>query len=415
MSNVTPRIPRHPGELLTSRQRAVYIIVLGALTALGPFTTDLYLPAFPAIQEDFGVDVSAVQLTLTGTMVGFGFGQLIMGPLSDKIGRKTPLVGGAILHVGACVFAALAPNIVVLGILRILMGFGAASSGVVSMAMVRDLFGGKLLVRMMSRMALVNGFAPVIAPVIGSQLLSIMNWHGIFWVLAGYGAVVSVAVVLFVVETLPKEKRGAGGRSMRDRYSSLFHDRIYVGALVVAAMNFTGLFGYLSASPFLFQDTYGLSAQMYGVLFAINSLGIIVGVQISSRLMQYGLVRPGWILVFTTGCQLVLAAAIFLLDWAGAGFWGTIIPLWFYIAACGFTFPTVQILALSSHGDEAGTAASILGAVNFGVAGLLSPIIGLFGVGTALPMAGMMVCAAAIAIIVLWSVIRPKAVPAIED
>lgn len=409
------RARQHPGELLTSGQRVVYILVLGALTALGPFTTDLYLPAFPAIQADFGVDASAVQLTLTGTMIGFGLGQLIVGPLSDKIGRKGPLIGGAVLHVAACVFAAIAPNIVVLGILRVLMGFGAASSGVVSMAMIRDLFGGKLLIRMMSRMALVNGFAPVIAPVVGSQLLSIMNWHGIFWVLAGYGALVSIAVVVFVVETLPKDKRSAAQRSLRQRYSSLFHDRIYVGALVVAGMNFTGLFAYLSTSPFLFQETYGLSAQMYGVLFAVNSLGIIIGVQTSSRLMQYGLVRPGWILAFTTGCQLVLGVLIFVLDWEGSGFWGTAIPLWFYIAACGFTFPTVQILALSAHGEEAGTAASMLGAVNFGIAGALSPIVGLLGVGTAMPMAGMMAVAAVIAIVVLWSVVRPRTVPAIED
>lgn len=409
------RARQHPGELLTSGQRVVYILVLGALTALGPFTTDLYLPAFPAIQADFGVDASAVQLTLTGTMIGFGLGQLIVGPLSDKIGRKGPLIGGAVLHVAACVFAAIAPNIVVLGILRVLMGFGAASSGVVSMAMIRDLFGGKLLVRMMSRMALVNGFAPVIAPVVGSQLLSIMNWHGIFWVLAGYGALVSIAVVVFVVETLPKDKRSAAQRSLRQRYSSLFHDRIYVGALVIAGMNFTGLFAYLSTSPFLFQEIYGLSAQMYGVLFAVNSLGIIIGVQTSSRLMQYGLVRPGWILAFTTGCQLALGVLIFVLDWEGSGIWGTAIPLWFYIAACGFTFPTVQILALSAHGEEAGTAASMLGAVNFGIAGALSPIVGLLGVGTAMPMAGMMAVAAVIAIVVLWSVVRPRTVPAIED
>lgn len=409
------RARQHPGELLTSGQRVVYILVLGALTALGPFTTDLYLPAFPAIQADFGVDASAVQLTLTGTMIGFGLGQLIVGPLSDKIGRKGPLIGGAVLHVAACVFAAIAPNIVVLGILRVLMGFGAASSGVVSMAMIRDLFGGKLLVRMMSRMALVNGFAPVIAPVVGSQLLSIMNWHGIFWVLAGYGALVSIAVVVFVVETLPKDKRSAAQRSLRQRYSSLFHDRIYVGALVIAGMNFTGLFAYLSTSPFLFQEIYGLSAQMYGVLFAVNSLGIIIGVQTSSRLMQYGLVRPGWILAFTTGCQLALGVLIFVLDWERSGIWGTAIPLWFYIAACGFTFPTVQILALSAHGEEAGTAASMLGAVNFGIAGALSPIVGLLGVGTAMPMAGMMAVAAVIAIVVLWSVVRPRTVPAIED
>ena len=170
--------PSHPGDLLSRRQRLVYVLVLGALTALGPFTIDLYLPAFPVLQSELGVSAAAVQLTLTGTMIGFGFGQLIVGPWSDKVGRRLPLILATGLHIAASVAAALAPDITWLLVFRLLQGFGAAAGGVVAMAMVRDLFGGKPLVRMLSRLALVNGLAPVLAPVIGSQMLAIMDWRG---------------------------------------------------------------------------------------------------------------------------------------------------------------------------------------------------------------------------------------------
>jgi len=405
----------HPGDLLSRRQRLVYVLVLGALTALGPFTVDLYLPAFPVLQDELGVSAAAVQLTLTGTMVGFGFGQLIVGPWSDKVGRRLPLILATALHIAASVGAAFAPDIVWLSVFRLLQGFGAAAGGVVAMAMVRDLFGGKPLVRMLSRLALVNGLAPVLAPVIGSQLLAVMDWRGVFVVLAIYGAVVVAAVSFFIVETLPESRRHVAGHStLRDRYAALFRDRVYLGAAIIGGMTFTGLFGYLSTSSFLFQEVYAFTAQQYGMLFAVNSIGIIIGVQTSSRLMR-GPVQPQWILAITTIVQFSMAVAIMVLDSSGAGFWGTAIPLWIFILSCGFAFPAVQVLALAHHGAEAGTAASLMGALNFGLAGLISPLIGLMGVGSAVPMAFVMLLAAAVAIVALWALVRPKTVPALSD
>ncbi|WP_394550838.1 multidrug effflux MFS transporter [Agromyces sp. MMS24-JH15] len=405
----------HPGDRLSRPQRLTYVLVLGALTALGPFTVDLYLPAFPVLQDEFGISAAAVQITLTGTMVGFGFGQLIVGPWSDKVGRRLPLILSTLLHIAASIAAALAPDIVWLAAFRLLQGFGAAAGGVVAMAMVRDLFGGKPLVKMLSRLALVNGLAPVLAPVIGSQLLRVMDWRGVFWVLAAYGLFVVIAVSTSLRETLPPARRHASGHStVRQRYAVLFRDRVYLGAAIVGGMTFTGLFGYLSTSSFLFQEVYAFTAQQYGMLFGVNSIGIIIGVQTSSRLMR-GRVAPQWILATTTLVHLAMAASIMVLDTAGAGFWGTAIPLFVYITACGFSFPAVQILALANHGAEAGTAASLLGALNFGLAGIISPFIGLLGVGSAVPMAFVQVLAALVAIAALWGLIRPRTVPALAD
>ena len=223
-----------------------------------------------------------------------------------------------------------------------------------------------------------------------------------------------LAVAFWIVETLPESERHANGHStLGQRYKAVLSDRTFVGVAIIGAMTFTGLFSYLSASPFLFQDVYQFSPQEYGLLFAVNSLGVVSGVQLSSRLMHRYNIGPQWILSVSTVVLVITAAAIVLLDLAGIGLWGTLVPLWFFIAACGFTLPSVQVIALNTHGHEAGTAASLLGAANFGVAGLISPIVGLLGVGTAIPMASVMGVTAVISILALWLVVRPRSVLAL--
>ena len=408
----TAPIVLHPGDAIGAGRRVVYIILLGALTALGPFTIDLYLPAFPVLQQDFHTTAAAIQLTLTGTMIGFALGQLIVGPLSDKVGRRRPLLAVTALHVIASVGAALAPDLTLLAVARVLMGMGAAAGGVVAMAIVRDLFGGRRLVVMLSRLALVSGVAPVIAPLIGSALLAVMPWRGIFVVLAVYGFVMLVSAIALVPETLPKARRGAaGGATVLQRYRSVFSDRVFVGVLIIGGMTFSGLFSYLSSSSFLFQEGYGFDAQQYGLLFAVNSLGVVLGVQTASRLAaRFG---PQWVLAFSTGVLVLASLAIIVFDQLGLGLWPTMAALFGFMTACGFTFPCVQVLALDRHGAAAGTAASIIGACNFGVAGLISPIVGWIardaGI-TATTMASVMVGCAVIGCLSLWLIVRPRTV-----
>ena len=401
----------HPGDSLSRRQKLIYVLVLGLLTALGPFTVDLYLPAFPIISEELGVSATAVQLTLTATTIGFAAGQLVVGPFSDKFGRRIPLILATAVHVGASIGAAMSTDITMLGMFRVLQGIGAAGGAVVAMAMIRDLFGGYQLVKMLSRMALVNGMAPILAPVIGSQLLGIVDWPGIFWFLAAYGAMVVVAASVFIVETLPAEKRKFDGVRVADRYRAVFSDRIFVGTILVGGLNFAALFTYLSASTFLFQTTFNFTPQQYGYLFAVNSLGIVSGVQVASRLMRR--IGPQWVLVWATIAQVTAALTMVVFDQLGFGLWGVIVPLWFFICATGFMFPSVQVQALTRHGKQAGTAASLMGATNFAFAGLITPVVGFIGVATATPMALIMGTCILLAMAVLWFVVRPNTVPSI--
>jgi MFS transporter, DHA1 family, multidrug resistance protein len=409
----TAPIMLHPGDAIPAARRIVYVILLGALTALGPFTVDLYLPAFPTLEQDFHTTAAAIQLTLTGTMIGFGLGQLIVGPLSDKLGRRIPLLIVTGLHVVASLAAALAPSLILLSGARVLMGMGAAAGGVVAMAIVRDLFGGRRLVVMLSRLALVSGAAPVIAPLIGSALLSVMSWHGIFVVLACYGAVMLVCAIFLIPETLPKARRqDQGSTTVLQRYASVLRDRIFIGVLIIGAMTFSGLFSYLSSSSFLFQQTYGFDPQQYGLLFAVNSLGLVVGVQAASRLAaRFG---PQWVLACSTTVLILAAVSIVVTDQLHLGMWGTIIPLFVFMTACGFTFPCVQVLSLDRHGKAAGTAASLIGFANNAVAGIISPIVGWIAVGTgitATTMALVMIGCGVVGALSLWFVVRPRTVP----
>ncbi|GAA2175211.1 multidrug effflux MFS transporter [Agrococcus versicolor] len=404
----------HPGDLLTRRRRTATIVVLGLLTALGPFTIDLYLPAFPVLAEDIGATDGQVQLTLAATTLGFALGQLVLGPLSDRLGRRWPLVATSSLHVLTSIGIAVAPDIEVLTVLRVLQGIGAAGGAVVAMAMVRDLFSGRSLVRYLSRLALIMGLAPILAPVIGSWLLGVTQWRGIFWVLALYGAVVILLVSTLLRETLPPERRlRTSGMGALGSYRRVLGDRRFIGVAIIGSSGFAGIFAYLSTSPLLLQEVYGLSATQFGGVFALCSVGVFVGVQTSSRLAtRFG---PQWVLAGSTAGMVVAAIAMLVLDRSGAGLAGFIPAMAAFTLSFGLTMPCVQVLALVEHGSEAGTAASLIGASNMLLASVVGGLIGNFAVRDAVPMGAVMLGGGLLATASLWLLVRPRSVPALSD
>jgi drug resistance transporter, bcr/cflA subfamily len=397
----------HLGDQLSARRRVATIVTLGLLTGLGPFTVDLYLPTFPALKADLDITDPQVQVTLSATTVGFALGQLIIGPLSDRFGRRHPLLIAATLHVFASVMVAISPNVHFLTTMRALQGIGAAGGAVVAMAMARDLFSGHRLVVMLSRLALINGLAPIIAPLIGSWMVTLMDWRGVFWALATYGAVLVALVWLLITETRPPEERTRGGlKQLRAAYAHVLGDRLFVGVWLTASFAFAGLFSYISTSSLLLQETFGLSETQFGMVFAVCSVGVFAGVQLGSRLTRrFG---PQWILVAGTAGMILAASALLGLDALRGGYLPLVPAMFSFTLTFGCCMPAAQVLALQNHRENSGVAASLMGALNMTMAAIVGPVIGQFALTSAAPMAWSMLVCAVLATISLWVIARPR-------
>lgn len=366
-------------ESPTGAARIKVILVLGALIALGPLTIDMYLPALPALGADLGASESAVQLTLTGTLVGLGLGQLVIGPLSDALGRRRPLIAGTVLHIAASVLSLVAPNVVVLGIFRTLQGVGAAATMVVAMAVVRDLFVGKAAATILSRLMLVMGAAPILAPSIGAAVLLTGSWRWVFAVLAVLGAVLLAVAIFLLKETLPPERRRTSsfGPVLRT-YRMLVTDPQFVVLTLVAALGMSALFSYVSGSSFVLQDHFGLSQQQFGLVFALGAVALIGASQVNVVLLNRYTAQQ--IVFGALVGALVFGAALIVVAASGAGgLAGFLVPLLLLLGAVGFVLPNAPALALSRHGEAAGTAAALLGATQFGLGALIAPIVGVLG------------------------------------
>jgi DHA1 family bicyclomycin/chloramphenicol resistance-like MFS transporter len=395
-----------PGALLPARRRLVLVLVLGLLAALGPLTIDMYLPSLPTITGELHTTAAAVQLTLTGTLAGLGLGQLLIGPLSDAFGRRLPLLVGIGVHVLASVFCVVAPNLAVLGALRLLQGLGAAAASVVAMAVVRDLFEGLAAARILSRLMLVIGVSPILAPTLGGAMLTWTSWRGVFVALTLIGALIMTGTALFLPETLPRSQRRNGGvaGTMRD-YGRLFGDRVYVGLILVNGLALAALLAYVSGSSFVLEDQFGLSEQEFAYVFAGGAVGLIGATQLNLRLLRRW--APQRILAASLIAALVASGVLALFAATGfGGLVGVLIPLWLVLTAVGLAMPNAPALALSRHGEAAGTAAALLGAVQFGLGALSAPLVGVLGAGAS-AMAAVVLLGAVAANVVLWVVVRP--------
>lgn len=383
------------------------IVVLGCLAILGPLTIDLYLPAFPQLQDDLATSATSVQLTLSAATLGFALGQLIVGPWSDAVGRRIPLLIATSLHVSASVLIALSPDITWLIVLRVVQGMGAAGSGVVATAMIRDVFEGNRLVHGLARIALFTGIAPVFAPFLGAQLMLALDWRGIFVIVAGYGAAILVTAVLLLPEThRPSALGRTGPGTIWHRYRRVLSDRAFVGVALIGGFMVSSVFAYLSSSAFVLQQQYGMSPQLYGVLSAVNAIAFVVGTQTSAVIVRRR--RPATVLSIAVPAMAISAFALAPLGLVG-GATPVVVTMILFMLFAGVCGPCIHVIALADHGHEAGTAAALVGAANFGMAGLAAPIVGAIGITSFGPLGLVMGTAMTLGTIVLWALVRPRA------
>src|SRR4051794_1557952 len=378
-SNITSVRPSPSSLPAVTAPTLRLVLLLGVLVALGPFTIDMYLPALPVIGPDLGSTPAAVQLTLTGTLVGVAVGQLVIGPLSDALGRRRPLVAGVAVHVVASLLCVVAPSVTVLGVLRGFQGFGAAAASVIGMAVVRDLFSGRAAAALFSRLMLVIGASPVLAPTVGGEVLRWNTWRGVFAVLAVLGTAVVVAAAGALPETWPPHRRRDVGvtRSVRT-YAALLRDRAFAGLALVGGLVMAAVFGYVSGSTFVFQSQYGLSQQEFALVFGSGAVALIGATQLTARLLRRWAPRQ----ILVTGLAIGTASGALLVAVTAIGLGGlpaVLVLLWAVLAGQGLIFPTIPALAMARYGATAGSAAALLGAAQMGVAAMAAPVVGLLG------------------------------------
>lgn len=375
---------------MTARPRTAHpaqlVIILGALSAFGPFSIDMYLPALPALGRDFGAGASAVQLTLSACLLGLAVGQLVAGAISDARGRRRPLLVGLVAYALASLLCLFAPSVGALVALRFVQGCAGAAGIVIARAMVRDLHTGVAAARFFSLLMLVNGLAPILAPIIGGQLLRVTSWRGVFVVLTAIGVLLLLAALYGLDETLPPARRQSGGlRVTLATFGRLLADRAFMGYALSSGLAFAAMFVYISGSPFVLQDIYGVSPQLFSVLFGLNALGLVSCSQVNGRIVgrvPMRLLLTLGLLGAATGALALLVAVI-----AGLGLAGVLPALFLVVASLGLVAPNATALALADHPHTAGSASALLGVMQFVIGAVAAPLAGVAGTATALPMA----------------------------
>jgi len=372
------------------RHRAAYYrlaLILGAQTAMGPLAIDTYLPALPTITRQFGASAAAVQLSLSVYFIGIALGQAVYGPLSDRHGRRPPLFVGLALFVVGSLGCALAPNVTALVAFRFVQALGGCAPLVIPRAVVRDLFDERDSVRMLSVLMLVMGLAPILAPLIGGQMLKYLGWRSVFWAYVLYGSVLLLVVAVGLEESLPADRRTRQPVSAVLRtYGRLLRDWRYLGYVLSGGLVFAGLLAYIAGSPFIFIDLYGISPQRFGFFFGSNAIGIIAASQVNRFLVHRYPARQ----ILQAVLWITITASVGLLFGAYtnyAGLVGIVMPLWFFVAMHGIVSPNTTALAMSPYGAVAGSASALLGTVQFLLGAGAGSLIGAFADGTARPFA----------------------------
>lgn len=402
-TSITPAVTASPP--VRTRIGGTFLLLLGALTAIGPFTIDMYLAAFPQITSDLDTRPAAVQLTITATLIGLALGQLLLGSISDAIGRRRPMLAGLALYIAASVGIVFVTSVEMLTALRFLEGLGAAAGMVLSMAIVRDRFDGIGVGKAIARLMLVVGVSPCVAPFVGAQFLRLGSWRDMFIALAAVAAVLLVIAVFTLEESLPGELRRPGGVGAAARsYGALLRNPVFVGLALLSGFTMASLFTYISSATFVFQDGYGLSAVQFAIIFAAGGLTFTAGTQLNGLLL--GRVAPEAILRSAVLSALVITGALVVTSVLGLGVWPLIVLLVANMLSIGMLLPAVSAIALDRNPDRAGSAAALIGATQFGIGAATAPITGLFAEGSAVAMASVMFVATVLVVGILFAV-RP--------
>ena len=365
------------------------ILVLGLLSAFGPLSIDMYLPAFPAIARDFGVPVSGVQYTLASYNIGIALGQLIYGPLADQLGRKPNLMVGLALYVLASIGCMLTSSVESMVALRFLQAIGGCTGMVITRAIVRDKYHGNQSAKVFSTLMLIMGVAPILAPTVGSLVLEASRWEYIFAVLALIGLLTLVYVTFFLPETLAPEKRNpAALRNSFRTYGLLLRDRQFVGYSLTAGFIQAGMFAYITGSAFVFTQLFHLTGPQYSLLFGMNAVGIIGASQLNHKLLLHYSFRQ--ILRKVTFVYLAAATTLLLFTFTGwFGIYGLAIPLFLTLGTVGLALPNATAGALEKHAAHAGSASALVGTLQFSCGALAAVAVSVLANQTALPMAAV--------------------------
>ena len=384
-----------------ARTGLVVTLVLGGLTALPPLSMDMYLPALPQVTTALHAPAATVQLTLTACLAGMALGQLAVGPLSDRWGRRRPLLAGMAVYVLATAVCAFAPTAPLLIGFRLVQGLAGAAGIVIARAVVRDLYDGVAMARFFSTLMLISGVAPIVAPVIGGQILRLTDWRGVFAVCTVIGVLLTFVTWRFLHETLPPERRHKGGLAVTfGAMRGLVADRVFLGYVLTGSFAFAALFTYVSASAFVVQDVYGASPQTFSLLFGLNSIGIVGVGQLNGKVLVG---RVSMDRVLGVGLVLITLASVALVALTCGVFGPAGLPeiaaaLWVLMASMGLVLPTTNTQALLRTRKAAGSASALLGTSSFLIGAVLSPLAGVAGDGTALPMAVVQLTCVSVAV-----------------
>jgi DHA1 family bicyclomycin/chloramphenicol resistance-like MFS transporter len=383
-------------------------LILGTLSAFGPLSIDMYLPGLPTIAREFSVATAVVQQTLAAFFIGLALGQLFYGPISDRIGRRIPLIFGCTLYALASIGCAFAPSVPALIALRFLQALGGSAGVVITRSVVRDLFDQRESARMYSFLMLVMGLAPITAPFIGGQILVNFGWRAIFGVLSCFGVLCVLLGLFGLRETLPADRRTRTGLGAAlAAYGSLLLTRSYMGYALAGGLASAAMFAYISGSPFVFIELNGVAPERYGFLFGANAIGLVFAAQINrwllARYQAVQILRAALTVTALSGLTLVAVAATGI-----GGFSGLLVVLFVCIASTGLVGPNATAAAMAPFAQRAGSAAALLGATQFAMGAAAGALVGLLHNGTTIPMTGVVaLCACGAYLALQFMALRP--------